>query len=72
MSMTIAGAKKFLEEQGYYTASLWCVEDVMSTYECTEKQAQAILHESLCSDYIIQEIWEKIDSNAAGLKRKEV
>ena len=72
MSMTIEGAKKFLEEQGYFTANLWNVDDVISNYECTEEQAQAILHESLCSDYITQEIWEEIDGNATGLKRKEV
>lgn len=70
--MTIAGAKQFLEEQGYSLAGLWCTEDVMSNYECTEEQAQAVLREALESDYITEEIWYAIDMAAEGLKRKEV
>jgi len=72
MSMTIAGAKIFLEEQGYYTECLWRISDVMDNYECTEEQAHEVLREALDSDYITQEVWEAIDMAAEGLKRKEV
>ena len=73
MSMTIAGAKRFLEEQGYYTSNLWQVSDIMKNYECTEEQAQEVLDTALNNDYIMEQIWGCIDDEALdiNLKKKE-
>jgi hypothetical protein len=72
--MTIAGAKQFLEEQGYYTSNLWHVADVMENYECTEEQAQEVLDLALNNDYTMDQISGYISdaSMYLRLKRKEV
>lgn len=71
MSMTIAGAKRFLEEQGYYTECLWNISDVQQNWGCTDEQAQEILSQAFNSERITEEIFFSIDDSAIdmGLER---
>lgn len=74
MSMTIAGAKQFLEEQGYFTANLWHVDDVMSRFNCDNDEAQDVLNQALTNEATMEQIWFSINEfgEIEGLKRKEV
>ena len=36
--MTIQDAKLFLEEQGYYTETLWSIDDVSNEMELVRKE----------------------------------
>lgn len=66
-------AKAFLTKQGYYTGNLWCVYDVQSRYECTEQEAQDVLHGALKNEATMEQIWFAINFHAEndGLKEKE-
>ena len=67
MSMTIAGAKKFLEEQGYYTENLWHINDVKDNWECTDEQAQKVLHQALRNEWTMEQVWFSINESATEL-----
>ena len=73
MSMTIAGAKKFLEEQGYYTHNLWHIDDVMDSYKCSEEEALLVLDKALSNEWTMEQIWFGISEEAIdlGLERTE-
>lgn len=50
----IESAKATLKEHGYYTESLWRIEDVQSRFNATEEQAQEVLdraHKSSTEDF---------------------
>lgn len=70
---TVEEAKAFLKEKGYYTDNLWSVYDVQSIYECTEQEAQDVLHGALKNEATMEQIWFAIDFHAEnnGLKEKE-
>ena len=59
--ITIESAKQFLKDNGYYTDILWCVDDVKSKYNCTDKQAQEVLNSALNNECTMEQIWFAID-----------
>ena len=63
-------AKKFLEKEGYFVDNLWCVEDVMLNYDCTEEEAQEVLSNALQNDATMQQIWEAISYKAESMNLK--
>lgn len=58
--ITIEKAKAFLKEKGYYVDNLWNIEDVQCNYDCTDEQAQAVLHKSLTNEYTVENIFLSI------------
>ena len=68
MEMTIEQAKLFLEEQGYYTENLWSVNDVMDSYQCDKNQALDILHKTLSSEWVTEQIFGVISDIAEEMK----
>jgi hypothetical protein len=65
--LSIDDARKILESNGYFVANLWHVYDVTSTYRCTNEQAYGILNDALTNEYIMEQIWDAIDSVAEDL-----
>jgi hypothetical protein len=63
-------AKKFLEKEGYFVDNLWCIEDVMLNYDCTEEEAQEVLSNALQNDATMQQIWEAISYKAESMNLK--
>jgi hypothetical protein len=70
--MNTAEAKKFLENQGFFTENLWHVIDVTATYNCTDEQAQQILKNALTNDYVMSVIWDAIDLIAEDLNLEKI
>ena len=72
--MTIQDAKLFLEEQGYYTETLWSIDDVKQTYECSTEDALIVLEKVFNSEWVNEQIFGVIDdvSNEMELVRKEI
>jgi hypothetical protein len=68
--MTIEEAKKFLEEQGYYTECLWSIYDVQLGYECSDEEALKILDKAISCESTYDQIWFNIEYEAMdrGLK----
>jgi hypothetical protein len=62
--MTIQDAKLFLEQNGYYTDSLWSIDDVQQTYECTNEDAQIILDKTFNNEWVTEQIFFVIDDIA--------
>lgn len=64
-------AKKILTDLGYYTGSLWSIEDVTDHYKCTDEEAFEVLEMALTNSYIKSEIMEaiKIASEQLNLER---
>jgi len=57
----IQEAKSYLESQGYYTEKLWCVEDVLSRFNCTEDEAHDVLDGALNNEATMEQIWFAIN-----------
>lgn len=53
----IEAAKQLLKENGYYTDNLWHVSDVKARFECSDDEAQKVLHDALKNDAIMEQIW---------------
>lgn len=53
----VEGAKKVLEERGYYCGNLWSVEDVQSIFECTNDEAYEVLDGALQNEATMEQIW---------------
>ena len=65
--MTIETARKFLEQEGYYTRNMWHIDDVCMQYDCDRETAMNILNDVLQSEWtmttlndIIAEIAEDV------------
>lgn len=69
--MNVKQAKQVLKNNGYYIGNLWHVNDVNKNYICSEQTAQNILNKSLTAEYIIEDIFNKIDTNCENLKLKK-
>ena len=54
--MTTEEARKFLEEQGFYTENLWCADDVQQIKECSDDEALDILHKALTNEWVMEQI----------------
>jgi len=65
--MTSDDARKFLAEQGFFTGNLWRIEDVTSSYECSDKDAYKVLEMALTNDFVMSSIWEAIHIAAEQL-----
>ena len=66
-------AREFLSSKGYYTKNLWCLEDVMQTYHCTEQEARHVLDIAMKNEATIEQIFLSIDyaSDNLSLRKKE-
>lgn len=53
----IEAAKQLLKENGYYTDNLWHVSDVKARFECSDDEAQKVLHDALKNDATMEQIW---------------
>jgi hypothetical protein len=58
--MTIEDAREFLAEQGFFTGNLWHIEDVTSSYECSDKDAYKVLEMALTNEYVMEQISDTI------------
>lgn len=65
--MSIDDAKKTLQDNGYFVANLWHVDDITINYECDNDTAQEILCEALTNEYVMQAVWDSIDMAAEEL-----
>ena len=61
---TIEQAKQVLKDNGYYVDNLWCVEDVLNNYNCTDDEAQEVLDGALQNHATMEQIWYAIDFHA--------
>lgn len=61
MENKIEQAKKFLEEQGYFTRNMWHVDDVKERFNCTDEEAQDVLYGALTNDATMEQIWLAIN-----------
>ena len=68
--LDIEDAKQTLRSAGYFVDNLWCVEDVMLNYDCTEEEAQEVLSNALQNDATMQQIWEAISYKAESMNLK--
>ena len=66
-------AKAFLKTKGYYTENLWCLDDVMQNYHCTEEEAYLVLHKAMTNEATIEQIFLAIDDMAdyLSLRKKQ-
>jgi hypothetical protein len=61
-------AKKYLENNGYYTRNLWTTEDVTVLYDCDNDIAMEILDQAITNDNIIVDIHMEIMNAAERIK----
>lgn len=59
--MTLAEAKQFLRNEGYFVDNLWHVSDVQNNFECDDETAQNILYWALTSPTTIEYVNDSID-----------
>jgi hypothetical protein len=59
--MTLAEAKQFLKNEGYFVDNLWHVSDVRNNFECDDETAQNILYWALTSPTTIEYVNDSID-----------
>lgn len=59
--MTKEQAIQFLDDQGFYVQNLFHISDVQDRFDCTNEEAQDILHTVLTSDGIVESVFEGID-----------
>jgi hypothetical protein len=67
----VSQARELLEKNGYFVKNLWHVDDVMSSYNCSEEVAQDVLYDALTNNYIMENIWEIIQDVATDLNLEE-
>jgi len=58
--MTSDDAREFLAEQGFFTGNLWHIDDVTSSYECSDKDAYKVLEMALTNEYLMEQIADTI------------
>jgi hypothetical protein len=58
--MTTDDARKFLAEQGFFTGNLWHIEDVTSSWECSDTDAYKVLEMALTNEWTMEQISESI------------
>lgn len=64
-------ARELLEKNGYFVKNLWHVDDVMSSYNCSEEVAQSVLYDALTNNYMMSVVWETIQDIAIDLNLEE-
>lgn len=65
-------AKQVLKENGYYSDLLWTIDDVKSKYNCTNEEAQKVLHGALNNGATMEQIWFAIDTHAEEENLKKI
>lgn len=68
----IEQAKQVLAKHGYYVASLWVNYDVQMNFECTNEQALEVLDKVLCSEAVVEYIFDSIKLQAEEMNLKPV
>lgn len=57
-------ARDLLESKGFQVRNLWNIEDVREFHpDKSDEELLALLHKTLTSDYIMQEIWFAIKNH---------
>ena len=69
----VEAAKAVLKKHGYQVDNLWCIEDVQSSYDCSDEDAHGIIYQALTNDATMEQIWFAIDFHAedAGFTKNE-
>ena len=65
-------ARKVLEDNGFQVQNLWHIEDVKQMYECTDQEAQEILHKVLTNEAVMELIWYGVKDLCEYKKLKKV
>lgn len=65
-------AKKYLKEKGYFTDSLWHIDDVQNHFKCNDDTAQEVLEAALTNDWITEQINTIIGEQSKILNLKEI
>lgn len=68
----VSEAKEFLEKNGYFTETLWSINDVMDKYKCTKEEAQKVLKNALNNEATYDQIWLAIDIASEDLKLTKI
>jgi hypothetical protein len=68
----IQQAKRVLQEAGYYTLSLWNINDVKGSFECTDEEAHNVLHFALNNEATMEQIWLSIKTDAESKSLTEI
>ena len=74
-NLTVETARKFLEQEGYYTRNMWHIDDVCMQYDCDRETAMNILNDVLQNDWTMMMISDMITETAEfeyELERKEL
>jgi len=65
-------ARKLLADLGYYTDSLWSIEDVTDHYKCTDEEAYEVLRMVLSDAYIKSVIRKAIHMASEQLNLEQI
>jgi hypothetical protein len=58
--MTTDDAKEILKSKGYFVDNLWHIDDVTSSWECSDTDAYKILDMALTNGWTMEQISESI------------
>jgi hypothetical protein len=58
--MTTDDAKEILKSKGYFVDNLWHIDDVTSSWECSDTDAYKILEMALTNGWTMEQISESI------------
>jgi hypothetical protein len=58
--MTSDDAKEILKSKGYFVDNLWHIDDVTSSWECSDTDAYKILEMALTNGWTMEQISESI------------
>jgi len=72
MTNKIKEAKQILKDAGYYTDNLWSVEDVQNIFDCSNEEAQDVLHDALTNEGTMHHIWSAIRIIGQDKSLKEI
>lgn len=65
-------ARGALNELGFAVENLWCIDDVITMYECSKEVALRILNKALQNEATMEQIRMAIKSEAEHLKLEEL
>jgi len=68
----VEDALAVLRSAGYYVENLWHIRDVQDRYEASDETAIDILDGSLCSESVVEHIFDVIQDIARFEELKEV
>ena len=59
--LKVVEAKAYLKSQGYYTDSLWCIDDAKMKFKCTDEEAHILVGQALSNEATMEQIWFAMD-----------